>query len=259
MPALMPELKINKMLPELASMLDSGFYNKDLLMEYKNDIETLNTIGLASEKNYNALAVIACLEGEVELMRSYFREIFKYSGETYINLMNYSMVLMHSRRYEEAFANDRKAFGIDDSAEILLNRIVTISYFLNKKNEFNRYTELYKEKFGKEHYIKTSVSIQRGNCGLPDTYRDQFNKAYETIDKHAPGLAEFFDYPIVIILELCPQMGGLDEQWKAAIISGEDIDTGLDRMDKFHDWCIDEDMKKDPGNFFFGIDVMEEG
>ncbi len=47
---------------------------------------------------------------------------------------------------------------------------------------------------------------------------------------------------------------GVGEQWIAWIMSNDDIDKGLDKMDLFHDWCIEKQIDQHVENFNFNID-----
>jgi len=248
-----PQKKVNAIYSELLNIVKDGFYDETHLWEFKRELKKIEN---ASEELYVSLAIIAALEGDIEQMHTNHRKTFGYSGEIFENLTNYASSLFICQLYEDAYKYALKAFEMNSNQEGNLYLIINLSFLLNRIEDFTKYSQLYKTKFSVDCPITKIFIVMKKK--LPITYKSQYAKVTKTIERYIPGLEECFDYPIVIFVELMPAVDGIEERWAARILSTDSIDKGLEKMDNFFDWCIDQNIKNDIENFYFNIDFLGE-
>ncbi|QTA83056.1 tetratricopeptide-like domain-containing protein [Desulfonema limicola] len=250
-----PKKKTNEILNKLFEIFSTGLYDDFTLTWCKAEAEKLKRQDVFLEDVYNILGMLACIEGDIDNMHSYYRSALGYSGNSFFSLSNYSASLVKSTLYKEAYEYALKAFEIEKSDEIILDALIYMSYLLQKK-EFTEYIQIYKKIFGKDHKVFSTMSLILRNVAVPVSYAAQYSKIIDIIEKCVPGLEKCFAYPLFIELELMQAVDGVDERWTGWIISIDSIETGLDKMDLFHDWCIDKQVDKGVDNFHFNIDFL---
>ncbi|MCP4113031.1 MAG: hypothetical protein GY749_47140 [Desulfobacteraceae bacterium] len=251
-----PEKKSDEIIFELFKITDTGLYDIFTLNRCKIEAKKLREQNFLEEA-FAILGMIACIEKNIEEMHSYHRRALGYSGETYFSLYNYATSLTFSSLYQEAYEYALKAFEIEKNEKVI-NLILHTTYLLNKKDEFTKYAQLYKKLYGKEHRMFSSYHFFRKDIAFPmSSYADRYSDIFDIINKSVPGTVRYFGYPLFIELEVMQPVDGVSEQWIAWIMSNDNIDNGLDKMDMFHDWCIEKKIDKDVENFNFNINFLE--
>ncbi|MDM8552613.1 hypothetical protein QUF72_21195 [Desulfobacterales bacterium HSG2] len=250
-----PKKKTDNIISKLLKIVDTGLYDIFTLKWCKNEAKKLKKQEVLLEEVFTILGIIACIEGNIEKMHSYHRNALGYSGETYFSLYNYTASLMYSSLYQEAYEYALKAFDLEKNEKIM-TMILHTTHLLNKKDEFTEYAQLYKKLYNKEHDIFSSFYVYLRNIAVPMSYADQRSEISDIINKCAPGIVKCFGYPFIVELEIMQPVDGVGEQWIAWIMSTDNIDKGLDKMDMFHDWCIEKQADKGADNFNFNINFL---
>ncbi len=250
-----PNKKTVDIISDIHEILRTGLYDDFTLKRCKLEAKKLKKQDVFLEEVFIILGMIACIEGDINKMHSYYRSALGYSGENYLSLSNYAASLMCSSLHKEAYEYALKAFELE-KREKNIHVILFAAYLINNKNELNKYAQIYKKLYRKDHFMFSEPKITLRNIAVHWSHEAQCSIVYDIIKKCTSYMVKCFGLPLIIELELMRPIDGVGEQWIAWIMSNDNIENGLDKIDMLHDWCIENQIDKGVENFNFNIDFL---
>jgi len=207
-----PESEVLSLIDEVERFrLESDISDFDL-KRLKNKAMNVKKRDLAM--GFGLLGMIACLENDIDAMRSYFKRAIEQSGGNPLHILNYAISLRYFGLYEEAYEQVLKAYEKNRSDLNALDNLIDMACILNKKEEFEKYTVAWHRLTQKDHDLKTSVLYNPINpkeyYAFFKKYSDKNTLPYDhlppkdILEVCSPAIARIFGTPISVVLEIMP-------------------------------------------------------
>ncbi len=233
------------------------------------DIRRLKRAAIKIKENvsvadgFGLLGMVACLEGDLEAMRSCCERAVQQSGGDPKHLYNYSRSLKYHNLYGEAEKEAEKAYERNPSHPGYLDNLIEIDCVLGRKDRFRRHVGEWFELRKKRHWLEAAPLAVWENRRR---YREfvSANPELDIIDR-PPAFAseclrklpEFFGIPLAIVIGIVP-----NEAWDSTMIVWAqwhgDFEEGLQRYFAFEEWYVDKGFDRMTGLLHFSFEFAEE-
>ncbi len=254
---LQPASKVSSLIDEINLFLETQDFSEFDLKRLKKESEKVKkNVDVAD--GFSLLGMIACLEDDIDAMRSYFKRAIQQSGGNPLHRANYAKCLGYQGIHQDAYEQALRAYEKDQSCIDALDVLIKKTCFLNKIEEFEKYTKAWHKLTREDHILKISSGFYPIN--KKEYYA--FLKKYSDPNLLPPGhfapedilvacypaIARIFGTPISVALEIMSDPDSNHEPELVAFIQWfGDMDDGMKRYDMFEEWYIENnyDLKTD--------------
>ncbi|GEM_PF-6002389 len=263
-----PSSKVSILIDEINLFLETQDFSEFDLKRLKKESEKVKK-NVAVADGFGLLGTIACLENDIDAMRSYFKRAIQQSGGHPLYINNYAACLFYLNLYKDAYEYALKAYEKDRSYLEALDFLIEMTCVLNKKDEFEKYTSAWYKLIQKEHDLKTSVLYNPINRKEYYAFLKKYSDKNALPSDHlppkdilgvcSPAIARIFGTPISVLLEIMHDPESNAEPELVAFIQWfGDMEDGMKRYDQFENWYIENDYNLKTELVVFSIELVGE-
>ncbi|MDM8514752.1 hypothetical protein QUF76_01005 [Desulfobacterales bacterium HSG16] len=255
-PVAQPASEYNIILDTINKYTTTGdFVPLDLKRLKKKANQIKDNVDIA--KGFELLGMIACLEGDVNVMHSCHKTAIQQSGQRIEHIINYVQALKSLNLYDDAYNYAFQAYNKDSLNLSSIDIVISMTCIFNEQDKFARYTKEWKKIAKEDHSLMYRPLYLRNDLKSFFKFMRKNPNVLEICNLFAPGLNKVFGTPLNIILEVMPEPGYEDElvawiQWYG------DIDEGIEKYSAFEKWFIDQDYDLKSDVLHFNIEMVGE-
>lgn len=179
-----PQSKANEIIEALNEMGKSGQIDQIKLARWKHEANQMKQSGQVSPA-FIILGMIACLEGDIEQMRSHHLNAIRYASESIDALRNYAVSLKKSGILQDSLEYFKKAHQLEPGHKRCLNDVIESLYDLSLNDdqyeaELEDYARKWEQLTGEPHPLYDD----------PETLAGMFDAFDEHIKNHPEALVD---------------------------------------------------------------------
>lgn len=254
-----PQIKTKNILDTLNKHLYSNgldAFTKKALMK---DISAIKDIDPAD--GYCLLGVLASVENDIKEMNSNYQNAIKLSPHNSAYNFTYATGLLIFGYYEEAYTQASLAHEKEPANISYLKKLYDISLIIGNMDKVKKHADEW-------HRITTNVDVEplRDVLTFSNTMKNIkyfFNEKKlieknieRLIDECEPVIRDIFGSPIALAIELA----NLDDHPElpiAVVIRWPyGWEDGMNKYDKFLDWCVENSIYERANGIFFNIQLI---